>query len=142
MNTFDYLGQVTGLVGVPSINTKTTALIAEDDPGVQVVLSRMAQRAGLEVLIACDGAEALETFAQSPTPLVFTDLNMPRMNGLELLYQIKTSHPDTFVVLVTANYEQTPPNTGVDLILKKPFRLVDFDAIIQAFYRARPEWSR
>jgi CheY-like chemotaxis protein len=62
------------------------------------------------LVIARDGVEALEMLAQLPRPyLVITDINMPRMNGIELLRRIRQSpdHRDSIVfVLTTSNDEQ------------------------------------
>src|SRR5947209_197072 len=115
------LNHLSGVVGVPAFEARTSVLIAEDDAGVQIVLARMAQRAGLNTVVTSDGAEAFKAFSQSPTPLVITDLNMPHMDGLELLHRVKAIQPETFVVLVTANYELTLQKKEVDLVLKKPF---------------------
>lgn len=115
-------------------DSRPMALIVEDDPGVLLVLARMAKRAGLEVVTAADGAEALTRFLHAPTPLVLSDINMPRLNGLQLLRRIKTSHPETFVIIVSAYPDQADFRDEADYILRKPFRLHEFDAAIQAFY--------
>ncbi len=122
---------------LPGVSSKVSVLIAEDEPAVQDVLVRMAKRAGLEVVTADNGAEALARFLEAPTPLVLTDLNMPKMDGLQLIRQIKAVCPNTFVVIVTANYDTANLSQEADLILGKPFRLQEFNAAIEAFFRSR-----
>lgn len=132
----------TGSHGFFVPESRPVALIAEDDPGVLLVMARMAKRAGLEVITATDGAEALIRFKQSPTPLILTDINMPRLDGLQLLRQIKDSFPETFVILVSAYPDQVGLRDEADYVLRKPFLMQEFDAAIQAFFNRRGQHQR
>jgi DNA-binding response OmpR family regulator len=51
---------------------------------------------------ARDGYEALEELAREESVLLLSDLRMPRMNGLELLREVRERHPDVAVILITA----------------------------------------
>ena len=55
-----------------------------------------------EVVIAGDGEDAWEKFQREPTDVVFTDMRMPGMNGMELLGKIRNSNPETAIIMVTA----------------------------------------
>jgi CheY-like chemotaxis protein len=131
-----YLSQCTeiGSVNFGKPEIKPMILVVEDDPGVQMVIVKMAKRAGLQVITATNGAEALARFIESPTPLVITDLHMPQMDGLELLREIKSSHPETFVILASANPTMVKLEEQPDYLLRKPFRIQEFDEAVQAFY--------
>ena len=89
-----------------------TILLVEDDE-VDVKALKWAfdkLKVANPLVIARDGVEALEKLRELPRPfLVITDINMPRMNGIELLRKIRESeeHRDSIVfVLTTSNDEQ------------------------------------
>jgi|GEM_PF-3747455 len=136
-NDFQSRTQNSGIFFAVQNSFNATALVVDDDPGIQLLLRRMAERARLKVLTASDGVEALEIFKRQPVELVLTDINMPRMDGLQLLGHIKTIQPATFVVLVTANQHQIENYHQADLVLGKPFRLQDFEAVLQTFFQTR-----
>ena len=66
----------------------TRVLVADDDPSVRRVLERALEREGYEVATASNGAEALEAVAAAPPDLVVTDINMPDVDGIELLINL------------------------------------------------------
>jgi CheY-like chemotaxis protein len=67
-------------------------LIAEDDPDVCLALERIFTRAGFTVLTASDGLNALRTAVDHRPDVVLTDLDMPRLTGLELCQAIRGHH--------------------------------------------------
>ena len=67
-----------------------TILIVDDSEMIVKVMSFMIKKAGYEVLCASDGKKALELFDGRNIDLVFTDLNMPNMNGIELINEIRS----------------------------------------------------
>ncbi len=66
-----------------------TILIVDDSELILKVLGFVIKKAGYEVLSACDGKDALDLFDGRDIDLVFTDLNMPNMDGAELIGQIR-----------------------------------------------------
>ncbi|MEO8111975.1 MAG: response regulator [Ginsengibacter sp.] len=68
-----------------------TILIADDSEMVVKVLSFMIKKAGYSVLSAANGKAALELLDGRNIDLVLTDLNMPVMNGIELIASIRAS---------------------------------------------------
>jgi two-component system cell cycle response regulator len=78
------------------------AIVVDDDRLVrEMIRDSLAPRIQIE---GCDSAEAaIESLAAAPADLVITDLTMAGMTGLELLEQIRRSHPGTDCVLMTAN---------------------------------------
>jgi len=78
------------------------AIVVDDDRLLrELIRDTLAPRIRIE---GCDSAEAaLESLAAAPADLVITDLTMAGMTGLELLEQIRRSHPGTDCVLMTAN---------------------------------------
>lgn len=79
-------------------------LIADDDAVTRRMLSRAlaALREGVEVLNAADGRHATRIIENQPIDLVITDLQMPVVDGFELLSYLKNNYPDTAVIAITA----------------------------------------
>ena len=65
-----------------------TILIIEDDASVGMLLARVLEEAGYQVYEAANGRQGLEQFQAQPMDLVLTDLEMPEMNGLELIVEL------------------------------------------------------
>ncbi len=77
-------------------------LIVDDDPSTLDMLQIMLEAQGYIVANAFDGVNALEKIKQEDFDLVITDLKMPRLDGVGLLKEIKTYHPDLEVIMTTA----------------------------------------
>lgn len=78
-------------------------LIAEDSAAQAVQIRALLQKAGHSVMVAVDGKQATEML-QDPMPdLIITDLNMPEMNGLELVEYVREHQSEIPVVLMTAD---------------------------------------
>ena len=77
-------------------------IIVEDDPAISQVIAEALAEEGYTVAITFDGRSGLK-LAQQVTPrLVISDLMLPRMDGLELLGEVKQRRPELPVVMVTA----------------------------------------
>src|SRR5205085_2867483 len=87
--------------GRPSV-PEPRVLLAEDDASVRKVVQGLLEDAGLAVVAAKDGQEALERFSTAAPDVVVADINMPRMDGLELLDRLKALDPEVLVIFVTA----------------------------------------
>ncbi len=96
-------------------------LVVDDDSRVRQVVATMLQRAGHRVEQAADGVEALEAVAKKRYHLVLSDVDMPRMGGVELSEVLSTAHPDTLVVLTSGNERATAACERVRFVAK-PFR--------------------
>lgn len=81
---------------------KPHVLVVDDEPLVRTALSETIRLKGFESVMACDGEDALLQFKRAPTPLIFADIRMPRMDGLELLKQFKGAGLAPRIVLITA----------------------------------------
>ena len=76
-------------------------LVVDDDRAVRQVLELHLSRPGYDIALASSAEEALVALADRPVDIVFTDVNMPGMGGLELLRTLKESCPETRVVVMT-----------------------------------------
>ena len=85
-----------------------TVLIVDDSYMIVKVLSFMIKKAGYTVLSGIDGKNALELFDGRDIDLVITDLNMPNMNGIELISEIRSQEYYRYlpVVLFIADGEE------------------------------------
>ncbi|GAB4326165.1 MAG: sigma-54 dependent transcriptional regulator [Candidatus Zixiibacteriota bacterium] len=78
-------------------------LFAEDDASLRRVAEYNLSRAGYNVSLAVDGADAWKQCRAIEPDLVITDLAMPKMDGFELLKRVRSQYPDTEVVIITAH---------------------------------------
>ena len=95
------------------MNMQAHILIIDDEASLRQTLARILQRAGHEVTTAANGQEGLSLIAEHPFDLVYSDIRMPDMSGLELLKIIHEKHPDLPVVLFTA---QPDLNSAVEAV--------------------------
>jgi|GEM_PF-3574470 two-component system chemotaxis response regulator CheY len=101
-----------------------TVLIAEDSVVVLKFLSVAFKNAGFTVKTASDGFEALEKAIKDDINLIVTDLNMPQMDGITLLKNLK-ENDDTKkipVILMSSNTPGTNEISGSYAFLQKPFK--------------------
>ena len=77
-------------------------LVVDDDPDIQEVLQDRLESLGYEVLAASNGKEGLELLEKHSPHMVLLDIEMPQMNGLEVLREIHRRGIDVTVVMITA----------------------------------------
>jgi two-component system nitrogen regulation response regulator GlnG len=109
-------------------------LIADDEESIRWVLSKALNKKGFTVDLASDGSEALALFRQHTYHLALLDIKMPDVTGLDLLSRFHEEHPETLVVIMTAessmkNAVEAMKRGAYDYITK-PFDLDTLDAII------------
>lgn len=80
-------------------------LLVDDEEGIQLLYREEFEEEGYEVIAAYNGEEALEKFSQEPPDLVILDINMPGMNGIEVLRRMKEINPNLPVILSSAYQE-------------------------------------
>ncbi len=84
------------------MDTQTTVLVAEDSRTQALQFQWLLEKAGFRVVVTINGREALDLIRQSPPDVVVTDLDMPEMNGLELVEAVHAEFPEIPIVLATA----------------------------------------
>jgi two-component system, NtrC family, response regulator AtoC len=77
-------------------------LVVDDEPNVGMIFHRILEQDGYEVVSASNGEECLRALKNINPRLVFLDLRMPGMDGLETLRRIRETHPSLPVVVMTA----------------------------------------
>ena len=103
-------------------------LMVEDSPSVRQLMSFTLRGAGYEVIEAYNGLEALEKFESEPVDMVITDFNMPKMDGLALTKELRSSAQNRFmpIVMLTSvdddSVRQEVRNAGASGWISKPFK--------------------
>lgn len=117
---------------------KKRILVVDDKPMVSDALKMLLEFDGYEVQIAQDGYEALSLFEPEKFALIFTDFEMPGMNGHELASNIKARAPRQPIIMVTAyggELHQSEFLPQIDLVIGKPWTL---DLIRRAISKVLP----
>jgi DNA-binding response OmpR family regulator len=84
------------------VNPSGHILIIDDEAGLRQTMARILLRAGFEVTTAASGKESLALLNEHSFDMVYLDIRMPDMNGLDVLKTIHTRFPDVPVILFTA----------------------------------------
>ena len=116
-------------------------LIVEDEDMIREGISDYLTDCGYETIQAADGLEALEQFSNHQVALILLDIQMPKLNGLEVLSEIRKSS-QVPVLMLTAfqdeEYKMSAFAALADGYLEKPFSLsllkVRVDAIFKRYY--------
>ena len=106
-------------------------LIADDEANIRILMEQVLERLedeGVELLIVENGKEALETIEDEKPDLVFLDMMMPKMNGLDVCKAVKQELkiPNIYIIMLTAKGQEDDKEKGLqmgaDLYMTKPFR--------------------
>ncbi|MCL0081298.1 response regulator [Peptococcaceae bacterium] len=110
-------------------------LIVDDHAGIRYLLGLLIEDVGHKTFTATNGLEAVELVRQSGFDLIFMDLCMPVMDGLKALEKIKLIAPDTEVVIVTADNNESNVNEamkkGAFKFIAKPFENEEITGAIE-----------
>jgi len=114
---------------------KPRILIVDDDSSIRTLLSVVASRSGVESDVAADGVEAMQKLHEGTYDLIVLDLSMPRMNGFDLVRELRGRSPRPAVIVLTAlperHYGALDPDV-VHCVVSKPFDLGTFMALFVA----------
>lgn len=103
---------------------KRMVLVVDDDAVVGSSINRVLRARGYQVREALSGEEALDELGNRQYDLVFADVRMPGMDGIEMTARLKQSHPEVPVVVITGYGteadEQQARDLGVAGYLRKP----------------------
>jgi len=119
-------------------------LAVDDDPSVHTVLRVMfRQWNDLALDLALDGHNALERLAEREYRLVISDVQMPQLDGLGLLEEVRKRFPTLPVVMLTGARDPSAPAKALQLgaldYLEKPVRAVDLRSVIDSAIAAGGE---
>jgi DNA-binding response OmpR family regulator len=125
---------------------KETILVVEDDTSIAKGIEKNLRFEGYSVFVAPDGERGLELAVDKAPDLVLLDLMLPKMNGFEVLRELRRRDIDIPVIMLTAKGEETDKVRGLDLgaddYVTKPFGLHELLARIQAVLRRKRRFEK
>ena len=113
-------------------------LVADDEIAIRELVGEILEGEGHEVTLAEDGEDALEKFKRTWHEIVFSDIRMPKMNGIKLLEAIKEINANTQFVVMTSH---ASIDNSIDALKKGAFDYIlkpfdDLDIVSDAANRA------
>ncbi len=112
-------------------------LIVEDNDSSREFLYNLLQYENFDLAVSKNGLEALEIFDEFKPDLILSDIQMPIMDGLELLEAIRKKDSDTIFIIITAfgteEYAIKALRLGANNYLKKPIRNKDLLSILEKY---------
>ena len=112
-------------------------LVVDDQSGVRYLLTIIIEEEGHKVFTAQNGKEAVEMVSSQHPDLVFMDVRMPVMGGLDALKRIKMISPRTEVVMMTAYGAEDTIDTalqnGALTCIAKPFDIEEIKSFIKQY---------
>ncbi len=139
----DALAATSGAAVAARTTLRTRAprvLVVDDSSTIRRMTGRLLERAGYRVAYAVDGVDAIERVRAHAPDAVVTDIEMPRLDGLELARRLRadpcTQHlPILMVSSAEERYREEAQRTGVDLLLAKTYAE---DALLARLRELRP----
>lgn len=119
-----------------------TVLIVEDDVATRRLYKFLLTNGGYTVLEAEDGVVALEQLEKHRCGLIITDMNMPRMDGFQLIKKIREQHSTIHIIVITAfgtpDTERQALRLGANEYLPKPFDFEELEQRVHTALTAQP----
>lgn len=118
-----------------------TILTVDDSPSVRQMVGLTLMKGGFQIIEAGDGRAGLATFAGNTVNMVITDLNMPNMDGIEMIRQIRALPSGRYVPIVMlttesqAEKKQAGKAAGASGWIVKPFTPEQLVAVVNKLIR-------
>lgn len=110
-------------------------LVAEDEANLRLVIQKELQRLGYRVSVAPDGEAALRRLEEANVDVLLCDINMPRMDGMELLRRVHERPNPPEVIMLTGHATVETAIEAMKLgaydYLSKPYRITELDALVK-----------
>ncbi|MEJ2051533.1 MAG: sigma-54 dependent transcriptional regulator [Calditrichota bacterium] len=118
-------------------------IVVDDEPYMGDFLEKALQKKSYQVTKFTSGLDALDFLSDQEADLMITDYKMPKMNGVELLQQVKTEKPTIDVIIMTAygtieSAVQALKYGAADYITK-PFSVEDIYQIVEHYFQAKEQ---
>ena len=116
-------------------------LIVEDEKQICDMVAKSLYAAGYEVDTCYDGMEALEYILEENYDLIVLDLNLPGIDGMDILRELRQSNEETKVLILSARGQIVDKVEGLDAgandYMEKPFHLQELEARIRSLTRRK-----
>lgn len=113
----------------------TRILVAEDEANLRLVIQKELERLGYRVQVAPDGEAALRLLEESNVDVLLCDINMPRIDGMELLRRVRerANPPEAIMLTGHATVETAieAMKLGAYDYLSKPYHITELDALVR-----------
>jgi len=123
-----------------------TILLVDDEPDLRTIIAEWFKREGSRVLVAEDGAEALNIIQANQVDVVVSDVRMPVMDGITLLKKVKASGYKSSVMFVSGFTDVIKPresyDLGVEAVMSKPVERKQLIAAVGRILAERDELWR
>lgn len=114
---------------------KTRILIVDDESDLRNLLNHVLTQAGYEVMEAPDGEAALNILRKEKFDIAFLDIQMPNVNGIQVLKHIQKNSPSTKAIMLTgyANLKNAmeAKEFGATDFIGKPYKIEDILSTVQ-----------
>lgn len=117
-------------------------LVADDEPILALAVGETLREAGYRVTVTYNGESAIRSYLSDPADVLLTDLQMPRVDGLEVIRQLRAIAPDLPVVVMTGHGTPGALETlrsmeaGEVTVVAKPMPLRDVLRAVQSVWSA------
>ena len=122
-------GEQTGM------NKNYSVLVVDDEPGMREFLEIMLTKEGYEVSIASNGEEAIEKIGKESFDLAIVDIQMPGINGIEVLRNTREKNYNTTIIMITAFASHESAIEAMKLgaydYITKPFKIDEIKLVIK-----------
>ena len=116
------------------MNSEYNILVVDDEPGMREFLEIMLSKEGYNVKVASNGGEAIEMLDKEEYDLAIVDIQMPGLNGIDVLKSSRENHPDTTVIMITAFASHESAIDAMKLgaydYITKPFKIDEIKLVI------------
>jgi two-component system response regulator HydG len=121
------------------MNERLSVLVVDDDRDLAESLADVFEARGHDVALAYSGESGLEIFREREFDIVFMDVKLPGMSGVETFFAFRQLKPDARVMMMTGYSVEQLLQQAIDAgalgVLRKPFAMTD---VLEALERARP----
>jgi len=123
---------------------KLQIIVVDDDPEIVDTISEMVELTGHQVNPFTDPYRAIQHFIKKPGDLVLTDLNMPHIDGFEMIRQMMNRRRTTRFILITGEKNPTTVfqarNLNVSELFFKPVSFDQLEPAIDRIYQKKLYW--
>lgn len=122
------------------IKKRTKVLVVDDEEVIRGFLSRFLSLEGFDVKVAQDGLEAIEIASQAQFEIIFLDLKMPKMDGVETFRELKKIAPNAKYIMMTGYslgdlLSKLDEDARLETFITKPFDINEIIAILKEYIR-------